>query len=352
MSREGKSPWVIFDAHYLIKLGTFVRASTQMGKEPSQSTMLTHNAALNRVFDEAVIRNFLTVANRPKLDAKGREGVRRPAFELEEIRALNAGFEGWIGRSRDADQRESRLLLRDYVSMLLDTGARPGKELLQLKWNQIKGEAVKPIETTTDQVDEEGEAITLTNLNHSVAMVVTGKKKTRTMVGMSRTVDALRAIGQRNYPNVDQPYLMPLKNLTKPSNKEFVLRIVREGKEVDISKSLQHMFTSYLKEHNLLIDPVTEQQRVFYSLRHTYATFALQHDKVPIHTLCKQMGTSEGMIRKHYSHLDVVKAIEQLRGEESRQLINAGGVIDEAYISTKATKAQPKAKAKKKLGKA
>jgi len=34
-----------------------------MGKAPSQSTMLTHNAALNRVFDEAVIRNFLTEAN-------------------------------------------------------------------------------------------------------------------------------------------------------------------------------------------------------------------------------------------------------------------------------------------------
>jgi len=28
MSREGKSPWVILNAYYLIKLGTFVRAST------------------------------------------------------------------------------------------------------------------------------------------------------------------------------------------------------------------------------------------------------------------------------------------------------------------------------------
>jgi hypothetical protein len=32
MSREGKSPWVILNAHYLIKLGTFVRAST-VGEE-------------------------------------------------------------------------------------------------------------------------------------------------------------------------------------------------------------------------------------------------------------------------------------------------------------------------------
>ncbi len=41
-----------------------------MGKAPSQSTLLTQNAALNRVFDEAVIHNFMTAANRPMLDIK------------------------------------------------------------------------------------------------------------------------------------------------------------------------------------------------------------------------------------------------------------------------------------------
>jgi len=322
----------------------------QNGKAPSQSTMLTHNAALNRVFDEAVIRNFLTEANRPKLEVKGKESERRPAFELAEVKALIGGFEGWIGRSKNDEQKEARFLLRDYVLILLDTGARPGKELLQLKWNQIKGETVKPVEIATDQVDEDGEPITSTNMNRSVEMTVSGKTGSRVIVGMDRTVDALRAIGARNYPTVQQTGFAPLKNLIKPSNKDFVLRIVREGKEVDISKSLRQMFTSYLKEHNLLIDPVTEQRRVFYSLRHTYATLALTHDKVPIHTLCKQMGTSVTMIEKHYSHLKVVQAIEQLRGEESRQLINAGGVIDEAYQSTKAAKAAPKVKAKKKAG--
>jgi len=37
------------------------------------------------------------------------------------------------------------------------------------------------------------------------------------------------------------------------------------------------------------------------------------------------------MIEKHYSHLDAVKAIHQLRGEESRQLIQADTVVDEKY---------------------
>jgi hypothetical protein len=45
------------------------------------------------------------------------------------------------------------------------------------------------------------------------------------------------------------------------------------------------------------------------------------------------MGTSVLMIERHYSHLKVVQAINQLRGNETRQLINAGGVIDEMYHS-------------------
>ena len=64
------------------------------------------------------------------------------------------------------------------------------------------------------------------------------------------------------------------------------------------------------------------KSRSFYSLRHTYATFALTYDNVNIHTLAKQMGTSVVMIEKHYSHLDAVKAIEQLGGAKTLSLMS------------------------------
>jgi len=275
--------------------------------------------------------------NRPKLDAKGKDSERRAAFELEEVRALIAGFDGWIERAKTTEQKDARLLLRDYVMILLDTGARPGKELLDLTWNKVK-EAIKPVHTKTGEIDAEDDEVVVTNLNRSVEMIVSGKTGTRTIVGMDRTLQALRAVAKRNYANIEIPALTPLKNVAKPKNKDCVLRIVRDGKTIDIAKSLRQMFTAFLKEHNLLIDPVTDQKRVLYSLRHTYATLALTHDKVPIHTLAKQMGTSVLMIEKHYSHLDAVKAIDQLRGEESRQLIAAGDVIDEAYKSNKVAK--------------
>jgi len=75
-----------------------------------------------------------------------------------------------------------------------------------------------------------------------------------------------------------------------------------------------------------MIDPITGQNRVFYSLRHSYATLALTHDKVPIHTLAEQMGTSVTMIERHYSHLNIKNAADQLKGQASHALIHAPSV--------------------------
>jgi len=307
--------------------------SANKTKAPANSTILTHNAALNRVLDEAVMRNFLTAANKPKLDAKGRAGDRRPAFDLTEIRALIANFDGWISRAKTDSSREMRELMRDYVEIIIDTGVRPGKELMDLKWKQIKF-VLTPTVTPTGVADEEGEEIELANLNRSCEMVVSGKTGTRTIVGMLRTVNALKRIADRNY-GLNKSVLEPFKNIAVPSNNDYVLRT---KDKVDVSNSFQKMFEYFLEDHNLLMDSKTEQKRVFYSLRHTYATLALTHDKVPIHTLAKQMGTSVLMIEKHYSHLKVVQAIDQLRGEETKRLIDAGGVVDVFYQSKSAAK--------------
>ncbi len=45
----------------------------------------------------------------------------------------------------------------------------------------------------------------------------------------------------------------------------------------------------------------------------------------------KQMGTSVGMIERHYSHLDVVRAVHHLHSAESRQLIESTALVDEKY---------------------
>ncbi len=264
-----------------------------MKKAPTQSTLMTHNAALNRVLDEAVMRGYLNDITRPKLEAKGKSGDRRPAFDLEEVKRLIKAFDGWPEGGKSPHLINCRFLLRDYVFCLLDTGARPGIELFGMKWRQI--------EFALDF--------------RSVVMRVSGKTGARQILGMERTVIALKAIADRNY---SVKTIDALITLTKTSS-EFIFRT---PDKINPIGSFQRTFTILLRENNLLVDPKTEQNRVFYSLRHTYATLALTHDNVPIHTLARQMGTSVLMIEKHYSHLNVIQAIEQLRGEKTRGLLS------------------------------
>jgi len=72
----------------------------RMGKTPTRSTLLTHNAALNRVFDEAEVRGYLAKINRPQLIAKGAKSVRRSDFSVNEVHILLSGFEAWSKLAR------------------------------------------------------------------------------------------------------------------------------------------------------------------------------------------------------------------------------------------------------------
>jgi integrase len=67
-----------------------------------------------------------------------------------------------------------------------------------------------------------------------------------------------------------------------------------------------------MKAIGLLKDTATTQNRTLYSLRHTYATLELIENRTDLHTLAKQMGTSVGMIEKHYSKLTATMAADRL----------------------------------------
>jgi integrase len=104
---------------------------------------------------------------------------------------------------------------------------------------------------------------------------------------------------------------LPYKNLeavieAKLDKKVFVFP------EGDAPHSLDDVFERLMVESNLLKD-ATGKNRTLYSLRHTYATFALA-EGIDIHTLARQMGTSTLMIEKHYSKLTPMMSAERLAG--------------------------------------
>jgi integrase len=263
-----------------------------MGHEPTKSTLKTHNAALSKVLTEAVMRGYMTEAQKPVLLTVGRSTERRPEFSLAEIKTLLKGFDGWISLATE-EQIEIRLLLKDYVEALLDTGARPGRELLELRWANLK------------YAEDKTKLIINFNLSK------TGK---RTAVGRTMAIMALERIAHRNYAH-------SLDSLILSQNAEHIFRHKSKYQKLIRPVNFEKQMAFYLDHLKMLKCPITGNKRTFYSIRHTYATFALTYDKINIHTLARQMGTSVVMIEKHYSHLDAEKAIEQLGGEKTRGLL-------------------------------
>jgi len=109
----------------------------KMGREPMASTLNTHNSALNRVFDEAVVRGYMNRSHVPVLINKGRDSTRRPDFSADEYRTLIRTLPSWIDKGREGKSRDMRLLLRDYVLILANTGIRHGTEADNLRWKHI-----------------------------------------------------------------------------------------------------------------------------------------------------------------------------------------------------------------------
>ena len=313
----------------------------KMKSAPKHSTILNHNAALNRVFDEGIYRGYMYEINRPKLSNVKKVKNRRPVFDMSEVRALRANFNDWINKAR-TDSIEIRRLLRDYTIILLDTGMRPGIEIDELLWGQIEiklypdiSEAnLDPKYIDPNEPPSKDDAVWVNPNITAILKLKRSKTGERDSVGRSPTVGAFRALAMRNYGKDlfdvirDHPRdkIIAYRELVTERQKDSD----REAK-LKQPTSFSRLFETYLKEHNLLVDPVTNKNRVLYSLRHTYATIALQIDNVEIHTLAVQMGTSVGMIEQHYSHLDAVKAVHKLRGTQSRQLIEAQGAIDKRF---------------------
>jgi integrase len=311
----------------------------KMGSEPSRSTELNHNAALNKIFDYAEANGYIHAVNRPTLTTVGRISERRPDFSVAETINLKANFDNWIEQTKE-DSKPIRRLLRDYVYVLLDTGARAGKELLTLKWVNLtldfKPDLYKTGKTVVDEHGQAEEEIVF-KPKHAVFIDITqSKTKRRKAVGRLATWQVFNDIAQRNYGK-------KLEELIKEGctdeifmYKEIIGRRILKEKPNAESKlvhptSFPKLFEKYLIEHNLLLDPITNKPRVLYSLRHTYATIALQHDKIPLAALTRQMGTSVKMMELHYSHLDAVRAVEQLRGEESQALLRDHSQVDKRY---------------------
>jgi integrase len=247
----------------------------KMGREPKASTLNTHNSAMNRVFEEAVARGFIANKNVLLMVNRGEKSERRPDFTREEYATLIRKMPSWINLGKAGKPTDMRHLMRDYVLIMANTGMRHGTEALNLRWKHV---------TLFEEKDLQ-----------YLEMSVTGKTGRRDIICRSGTINYLKRIHERS----EDTRHIPFEDLLKQRIDLPVFRLP----DGTVSKNIHQTFRKFVTDTGLITCPRTNRNRTLYSLRHTYATFALLNDGMDIHALAIQMGTSIGMIERHYSHL-------------------------------------------------
>lgn len=259
----------------------------KMKREPAMTTVRTHAAVLRRIFEEAVVHDYMSEAQVPSLKVKNRKGrkfERRVTFTMDEYRVLARFMITWSEQGTPGKPTDMRRLLREYVLILANSGIRHGTEALSMRWNRLKEMEDK----------EDG--------RHAVMAWVDGKTDANWAVMRPRCRIFLKRIKKRTEA---------LKDLTweETLQQDLPVFALPDG---TVTNNLRQTFKKLLKDAKLLVDPITKQNRTLYSLRHFYITQAILADKMSPIKLAAQCRTSVMMLEKHYFHLDPVKHWKEL----------------------------------------
>ena len=253
---------------------------------PSASVINNHNSALNRVFDEAIERGYMTKFQLPLLRNDGVKTERRPDFRVEDYAPLYKGMRKWVREARQGNETVLRNLLRSYVLVLANTGIRAGTEGMNLRWQHI------------EFFEQDG--------RRYLMLHVRGKTGQREVIARHNTVrylDRLRKLKPDWAEGTFEDFL-------KKRLPDYVFRV----DDKDMTTAFGRMFARLLKKIDLLHDTRNGKQRTMYSLRHYYATMALTYKRMTVYTLAKHLGTSVAMIEQHYGHVELRKIAHEIAG--------------------------------------
>ncbi|MCZ8018678.1 MAG: tyrosine-type recombinase/integrase [Novosphingobium sp.] len=219
----------------------------------------------------------------PRFPKTNGQAARRPHFDPRDWQRLTRHLREFIKVENKAVRRD-RMMLRDYVLILANTGIRVGEARI-LKWRDIREVGGGP------------------DTPPNIVLTVSGKTGKREVVAASseiktylKRIHDLR-IEELATDDIPHPKLDP----------ESLVFCHKDGSEIG---SFKKSFAALLKSANVERD-THGQVRTLYSLRHTYATFRLQNG-VHQFTLAKNMGTSVAMLEQYYGHTSNIAAADEL----------------------------------------
>jgi integrase len=257
-----------------------------MGRVPSASVINNHNSALNRVFEEAIERGYMTKFQLPMLRNDGVKSERRPDFRLEDYTALYKGMRAWVRAARKGNETVLRNILRNYVLVLANTGIRAGTEGMNLQWQHI------------EFFEQDGRRYLMLHVDGK-----TGRREVIARHNTVRYLDRLRKLTPAWAKGTFEEFL-------KKRHRAYVFRVA----DKDMTTAFGKMFARLLEGLDLLYDTRNGKQRTMYSLRHYYATMALTYNRMTVYNLAKHLGTSVAMIEQHYGHVELRRLAHEIAG--------------------------------------
>jgi integrase len=229
---------------------------------------MTHNAAMQMVFKEAIEGKWMLASQVPNLNTdSGSNMVRRAAFTPAEYERILEKLFKMEENSQKEVTKQIRELTQDYAEFVINTGMRPGTELDNLTWDDLH------IERYEDQA----------------TFYISVRKGKTTLHTVTREVLCKRSL-QRTIWRMS-------KRFPNRQAKDLLFRLP-DGSE---TKEISRTFNAALKE--LGLDESPHGKRTLYSLRHSFITWELVAQKVTIDVLARQCGTSIEMIERNYSHV-------------------------------------------------
>lgn len=199
------------------------------------------------------------------------ETTNRNSLSVEDWRLIYNYIRGWNKFVDDPEEKKERTKVRYFIHLLLNSGLRFG-EARQLRWGDV--------DVSNNPSDLLESKMTI--------YVRFGKTGSRTTI--SRRGDIIAKI----------------KKVSKfTSTDDLIFADNETGLAINKTR-LYKYWNEILNETGLIKN---DPKPVYYTLRHTYATWRL-YAGLDVFTLSKLMGTSVANIEDHYGHIDIHKKSE------------------------------------------
>ena len=242
---------------------------------PADKTLQWETVFTLTILKYAKQQGYLGVQSVPKYFFKAQRNVTRPSFSLQQYRDLYRGIRRWINEGAATEERQyTRLLLRDYVLILANSGIRIGEA------NNLRETDVQPI------TDEQGRKV--------YRLIVEGKTGRRDCILRANATRYVERVFARNAEWADKNNRQRHNRRQKLDDGLWFFRMSNGNKIIN----LVDQFTYVLEKIDLKTNDKGEHFSL-YSLRHFYAVQSLRRG-ISVFAVARNMGTSVEIIQKYY----------------------------------------------------